>query len=56
MHRRVGGEESRAGVPILADLLAISEAIPRCRTGGVGREGAENGVLNLQRRRRDFKN
>ena len=56
MHRRVGGEESCPGVPIRADLLAISKAIPRCRTGGVGREGAENGVLYLRRQSCDFKN
>ena len=30
---------------IRADLLAISDAIPRCRTGGVGREGAKNGCF-----------
>ena len=47
MHRRVGGEESRAGAPIRADLSAISEAIPRCKTGGVGGEGAEDGCFGF---------
>ena len=35
VHRRVGGEESCAGVLIRADLWVISEVILRCRTGGV---------------------
>ena len=55
VHRRVVGEESCPGVPIRADLSAISEAIPRCRTSGVGREGAENRVLYLWRQSRDSK-
>ena len=45
VHRRAGGTESCTGVPIPADLWAISEAIPRSRTGGIGREGVENGCF-----------
>ena len=45
MHKRVGGEEPCVGVPIRADLSAISKTIPRCRTGSVGREGAKSGCF-----------
>ena len=44
--RRVGGKESCVGMPIPADLSAISEAIPRSRMGGIGREGVEKGALS----------
>ena len=44
------------GAPIRADLSAISEAIPRCKTSGVKREGTACGVLYLRRWSRNFKN
>lgn len=46
VHRRIGGEESCAGVPIRADFSAISEAIPRFKTGRIGREGLKTGALS----------
>ena len=54
--RRVLRGGAHTGVLIRADLTAISESIPRCKPGGVGREGAKYGVLNLRRRSRGFKN
>ena len=35
VHKRADGEEPCEGVPIRADLSAISEAILRCRTGSI---------------------